>query len=287
VSSLQAAFGRSRAWQADFRSGPAFLLLLPLVTLLLLVFVVPLAYLLWTSIGHYGDIVSRAAGRRALVNTIETSALVTVLSVSIGAFLAWELRNARSRVYRWLLWATLLFPLWTSVVVRTYAFTVILGRNGLLNDGLQTLHITNHPVGLLYNDFAVVFGMTHSLIPFAALPLYATFVLIDDELLWAARSLGASYARSLSSVVLPLSLPSLVAASTLVFVVATGYYVTPTVLGGPRSPFVATIVDQQVNQLFDLPGAAAASFLLVAGGLILVIAVSLAVGWRRFEKVLS
>jgi ABC-type spermidine/putrescine transport system permease subunit I len=287
VSSARAFARPRRAWQLDLGNPVALLLLAPLAALLLFVFLIPLAWLMWTSLGHYDELISRGVARRSLTNTAETSAIVTVLSIAIGAFLAWELRNARSRLYRWFLWATLLFPLWTSVIIRNYALTVILQRNGLVNDALQKVGVVDQPLGLLYNDVAVVLGMTHSLIPFAALPLYATFVLIDDELLWAARSLGASYTRSLSSIVLPLSLPSIAAVATLVFVVATGFYVTPTVLGGPQSPFIATVIDQEVNQLFDLPGAAAASFLLVAGGLVILAAVSLAVGWRRFEKVLS
>lgn len=287
LTAAEPAFRPAKAWRQDFGKGTAFLLLAPLAVVLFFVFCVPLAWLLWSSVGHYDEIVSRSFGRRAFVNTVEISGVVTVLALSIGAFLAWQLRNARSTLYRWLLWATLLFPLWTSVIVRNYALTILLQRNGLVNDLLQASGITDQPVRLLYNDVAVVLGMTHSLIPFAALPLYAAFVLIDDELLWAARSLGASYARSLSSIVLPLALPTIVAATTLIFVIASGFYVTPTVLGGPGSPFVATLVDQQVNALFDLPGAAAASFLLVAGGIALILAATLVVGWRRFEKVLA
>ncbi|MEO8290890.1 MAG: ABC transporter permease [Gaiellaceae bacterium] len=287
VAVPEAAFPRTRAWRQDLGPGAALLLLAPLTVMLLVGFVVPLGWLLWTSLGGYGDLLSRGVARRAFENTVEVSAIVTLLAVAIGGFLAWELRNASSRLYRSLLWATLLFPLWTSVIVRNYSLTLLLQRNGLVNDALQTLGITDGPVRLLYNDAAVVLGMTHSLIPFAALPLYAAFVLIDEDLLHAARGLGASYARSLSSVALPLAGPSIVATATLVFVVASGFYVTPTVLGGPGSPFVATVIDQEINALFDLPSAAAASFALVAGGLAIVLAAVLLVGWRRLQRVLT
>jgi ABC-type spermidine/putrescine transport system permease subunit I len=286
VAVPDAALGRARAWREELGPGSTGLLLTPLLFVLALAFVVPLGWLFWTSLGHY-DLVTRGVGRRALENTVETSAVVTVFAVVIGGFLAWELRNARSRLYSGLLWATLLFPLWTSVIVRNYSLTLLLQRNGFVNDALQGLGITNGPVKLLYTDFAVVLGMTHSLIPFAALPLYAAFVLIDDDLLHAARGLGASSRRAFASIVLPLAAPSVVATATLVFVVACGFYVTPTVLGAPSSPFVATVIDQEVNALFDLPGAAAASFLLVAGGLAVVLAAGLFVGWRRMERVLS
>jgi ABC-type spermidine/putrescine transport system permease subunit I len=287
VSVRAAALKRTRTWRQELGTGTALLLLAPLAAVLVFGFLVPLGWLLWTSLGHYGDIVSRGSGRRSFENTVEISAIVTLLGVSIGAFLAWELRVARSQLYRWLLWATILFPLWTSVIVRNYSLTILLQRNGVVNDALQALSVTDQPVRLLYNDIAVVVGMVHSMIPFAALPLYAAFVLIDEELLHAARGLGASSARALTSILLPLAMPSVVATATLVFVVASGFYVTPTVLGGPGSPFVATLVDQQVNSLFDVPGAAAASFLLVAGGLAVILVAGLAVGWRRFEKVLS
>ncbi len=287
MSTRAAPLDRRRAWRHELGTGTALLLLAPLAAVLVFGFLVPLGWLFWASVGHYGDIVSRGAGRRSFENTGEISAIVTVLSVSIGAFLAWELRVARSGIYRWLLWATILFPLWTSVIVRNYSLTILLQRKGVVNDVLAATGITDEPVRLLYNDIAVVVGMVHSMIPFAALPLYAAFVLIDEELLHAARGLGASSARAVTSILLPLVLPSLVATATLVFVVASGFYVTPTVLGGPGSPFVATLVDQQVNSLFDVPGAAAASFLLVAGGLTLILIAGLAIGWRRFEKVLS
>lgn len=287
MSARAAALKRTRTWRQELGTRTALLLLAPLAAVLVFGFLVPLGWLLWASLGHYGDIVSRGAGRRSFENTVEISAIVTLLSVSIGGFLAWELRVARSRLYRWLLWGTILFPLWTSVIVRNYSLTILLQRNGVVNDALQALGVTDQPVRLLYNDLAVVVGMVHSMIPFAALPLYAAFVLIDDELLHAARGLGASPARALTSVLMPLAMPSVVATATLVFVVASGFYVTPTVLGGPGSPFVATLVDQQVNSLFDVPGAAAAAFLLVAGGLAVILVAGLAVGWRRFEKVLS
>ena len=157
----------------------------------------------------------------------------------------------------------------------------------MANDLLQTLHLTDGPSQLLYTKVAVTLGMVHSMIPYAALPLYAAFVLIDDELLAAARSLGASPIRSLVTVVLPLALPSLLATATLVFVVSTGFFVTPTVLGGPQNIFVATLIDQQVNTLFDLPGAAASAFLLLLGGLFVVAIASAVVGWRRLEKTLA
>jgi len=286
VAARGADVGRPRAWKEELSPGLSLLLLAPLLLLLALAFLVPLGWLFWTSFGHY-DLVTRGVGRRALENTVQTSALVTVLAVSIGGFLAWELRKATSRLYRTLLWGTLLFPLWTSVIVRNYALTLLLQRNGLVNDALQSLGLTDGPVRLLYSDLAVVLGMTHSLVPFAALPLYAAFVLIDDDLLHAARGLGASSARAFSSIVLPLTAPSMIATATLVFVVACGFYVTPTVLGGPSEPFVATVIDQEVNALFDLPAAAAASFVLVAGGLAIVLGAGLLVGWRRLERVLS
>jgi mannopine transport system permease protein len=257
------------------------------------VFVLPLGWLLWVSLTHgsgaanYSKLLGRSAGRHAFENTAVLSTVVTAVALIIGGFIAWELRSSRSRIYKAVLWAALLLPLWTSVIVRNYALTLVLHRRGFVNDVLQALHVTNGPAQLLYTKAAVALGMVHSMIPYAALPLYAAFVLIDDELLAAARSLGASPFRSFVTIVLPLALPSLLATATLVFVVSTGFFVTPVVLGGPQNIFVATLIDQQVNTLFNLPSAAASAFLLLAAGLVVVAAASAVVGWRRLEKALG
>ena len=284
----------AKRWEQDLGHGATLALLTPASALLALAFLVPLVWLVWVSLTDpsagphgYAQLVDRGVARRAFENTAVTSAIVTAVSVAVGAFLAWELRGARSTLYRGLLWATLLFPLWTSVIVRNYALTIILQRNGVLNDFLTGVGFVGDPVDVLYTRTAVVVGMVHSMVPYAALPLYAAFVLIDEDLLWAARSLGASRTRAMSSVVLPLALPSLIVAATLVFVVSVGFYVTPTVLGGPRNLFVATFIDQEVNQLFDVPGAAVASVVLVVGGLAVVLVTTLLVGWRRVERSLS
>lgn len=283
----------ARPWRYELGKGYALVLLGPLVAALLFVFVLPLGWLLWVSLTHgsgaanYSKLLGRSAGRHAFENTAVLSTVVTAVALIIGGFIAWELRSSRSRIYKAVLWAALLLPLWTSVIVRNYALTLVLHRRGFVNDVLQALHVTNGPAQLLYTKAAVALGMVHSMIPYAALPLYAAFVLIDDELLAAARSLGASPFRSFVTIVLPLALPSLLATATLVFVVSTGFFVTPVVLGGPQNIFVATLIDQQVNTLFNLPSAAASAFLLLAAGLVVVAAASAVVGWRRLEKALG
>jgi ABC-type spermidine/putrescine transport system permease subunit I len=220
------------------------------------------------------------------VNTATIGAAVTVASLLVGGFLAWELRWARSRAYRALLWAMLLLPLWTSVVVRNYAFTVLLQRNGVVNAVLRAGRVTHEPLALLYTKLAVFLAMTHSLIPYAALPLYGVFMLIDRDLVHAARSLGASPLRAFTSVVVPIAMPAIVGVGALVFVVASGYYVAPVLLGSPRNAFFATIVDQQVNDLYDVPGAAAAAFLLLACGTLVLLTTVAVIGRRRLASLL-
>jgi putative spermidine/putrescine transport system permease protein len=285
---------RPRAWRRDLGLGSAALLLAPFVVTLALLFLVPLGWLFWVSLtephpglGTYRDLLTRPVVWRAFENTLLVGAAVTTVSLVIGAFLAWELRNARSSLYRGVLWAAVLFPLWMSAIVRNYAFTVILERNGVINRALQATGLTDAPHDLLYTKLAVFLGMVHSMVPYAVLPLYGAFVLIDEDLLWAARSLGASRLRSLGSIVVPLALPSILAVGALVFVIACGYYIAPVVLGGPRNLFVATLIDQQINQLYDLPGAAAAAFLLLFGSVLVIALAMLALGWRRLVAVLS
>jgi putative spermidine/putrescine transport system permease protein len=125
------------------------------------------------------------------------------------------------------------------------------------------------------------------MVPYAVLPLYATFVQIDDELLWAAQSLGASYLRAFGSVVMPLAVPSFLATGAIVLVVALGFYITPLLLGGPQSQFLATAISIQIFNLFDLPGAAASGVLLLASAVICVGLAWSAVGGERIRRALA
>jgi putative spermidine/putrescine transport system permease protein len=262
--------------------------------LLGLLFVLPLARVFWVALAqptfglhHLREFLASAASRRAFANTMRISAIVTVLALLVGALVAWELRWTRSRFRRLVLWSAVIFPLWTSVVVRMYAFTILLQREGIVNGVLQWLHLTSGPLALLYTDTAVALGMLYAMLPYAILPMYATFVNIDEELIRAAESLGASRLGAFLTVIVPLALPSVLAAGAIVFVIAVGFYVTPVLLGGPSSAFLATRIDQQVFMLFDFPAAAATGSVLLVAAILIVGLAWRAVGFERIQRSLA
>ena len=184
--------------------------------------------------------------------------------------IAWELRTTRSRWKRAALWSATLFPLWTSVVVRNYAFTILLQRKGVLNTALVSTGIIDEPLGILYTDTAVILGMLYTMLPYAILPIYASLVNVDTTLVGAAESLGASRPRAIVGIVLPLIAPSVFAAAAITFVVSVGFYITPILLGGPEAPFLATFIDQQLFSLYDFPAAAATASILFLTAVLVV-----------------
>jgi ABC-type spermidine/putrescine transport system permease subunit I len=142
-----------------------------------------------------------------------------------------------------------LVPFWTSILVRSYAWMVLLGKEGPLNQALVALGIVDQPVQLLNTRFAVYIGMVHVLLPFMILPLYAVMRGIDRSLLRAAENLGARPSQVFRQVFLPLSLPGVAAGCLLVFILALGFYITPALLGGQRDVMISMLIQQQVTQL--------------------------------------
>src|SRR5262245_4804851 len=208
-------------------------LLLPAVAWLALFFVYPIGRLFYLSLfaptftlRHYARLVAAPVYLRILENTFEISLLVTVLALALGYPLAYLLASARPRAAALML-GCIMLPLLTSVLVRTYAWMVLLGRRGLVNESLVALGLLDAPVPLLYNRTGVTIGMVHVLLPFMVLPLYSAMKAIDVELVRAAENLGASPRQAFLRVYLPLSLPGVAAGCVLVFVAAIGFFVTP------------------------------------------------------------
>lgn len=226
------------------------LLVLPLLALLSFAYVAPLVTLIPSSlpdwdIGKYTRIFTEPLFRTVLFRTLRISLEVTAIVLVIAYPLAMIIWLAG----RWqrLLILIVVFPLWTSVLVRNYAWVVILG-----------------PMDLLNTETAVLIGMVHVLMPFGVLPIYGSFLQLDASLPKASSSLGASPWQTFRRVLLPLTAPGAVAAGALVFVMSLGFYITPAILGGPRSMFMANLVDQQVNRFLDFGQGAALAFVLLA-----------------------
>lgn len=288
------AEGRGRVWRNDPSATVGLLLLAPALVLLVLFFVVPILRIFWValtdptlSLDRFGDFFASPAARRSLLTTLRVSAIVTVLATLIGLVVAWELRTTTSRWKRAALWLATLFPLWTSVVVRNYAFTILLQRKGILNTTLISTGIIDEPLSILYTDVAVVLGMLYTMLPYAILPIYASLVNLDTSIVSAAESLGASRPRAVRDVVLPLIAPSVFAAAAITFVISVGFYITPILLGGPDSPFLATFIDQQLFSLYNFPAAAATASILFLTAAIVVGFAWRIVGFEQIRKALA
>lgn len=269
----------------------ALLLVAPLLAMLAGLVVYPLVKLGIDSltsgrgIGNYEAVLQSSAGRRALIVTVAASALVSVVAVAFGGLLAWYIRVSRHRSVRALLWLAILAPFWMGTVVKNYAMVIVLSAEGPLDKLLELLGLS--PVSLLYTSTAVGIGMVYTMVPYAALSLYGVFLGIDESLLQAARGLGASRLRAIASVMLPLALPGIVAASALVFAISLGFYVTPVLLGGAQTPFMASFIQDYIFTFFDVPTASAASVLLLLIALVVLGSTLALVGRARLRRALA
>ena len=294
ASAVPAHDSPGRAWRNDPSATIGLLLLAPALVLLFLFFVVPILRIFWValtdpnvSFDRFAEFFASPAARRSLLTTLRVSAIVTVLATLIGLVVAWELRTTTSTWKRAALWLATLFPLWTSVVVRNYAFTILLQRKGILNTALISTGVIDEPLSILYTDVAVVLGMLYTMLPYAILPIYASLVNLDTSIVSAAESLGANRPRAVRDVVLPLIAPSVFAAAAITFVVSVGFYITPVLLGGPDSPFLATFIDQQLFSLYNFPAAAATASILFLTAAIVVGFAWRTVGFEQIRKALS
>jgi putative spermidine/putrescine transport system permease protein len=184
--------------------------------------------------------------------------------VLLGYPIAYTMAHAGERLRRLLIFVVLI-PFWSSILVRTFAWMVLLQQKGLINKTLiEYLGLIDEPLTLIYNRTGVLIGMSHILLPFMVLPLYSVLTRIEPSLAQAAASLGAPPYRNFVRIYLPLSLPGLVAGGVLVFVIGLGYYITPALLGGPGDTMIAQLIEMQVAEFgrWGLAGALAIVLLL-------------------------
>lgn len=278
-------------WSTVLPHRWALLLAVPLLAVLFGFVVYPLVKLTIESfttgsgLGNYEAVLRSPAGKRALITTVLSSVLVSAVAVLLGGLLAWHIRIARSTAVKALLWLAVLAPFWMGTVVKNYAIVILLSGEGPLDKLLELLGLA--PVSLLYTSTAVILGMIYTMVPYAAFSLYGVFVSIDETLLDAARGLGASRARAIVSVMLPLAMPGIVASGALVFAISLGFYVTPVLLGGAQVPFMASYIQDYIFTFFNYPIASAASVILLAVAL-LTLGLALAlVGRGRLQRALA
>jgi len=244
-------------------------LLAPALFILLVFFAYPLWQIVVLSVSpgftlrHYEGLGRNSLYAQVLWNTFKIGGEVAMLCLLIGYPMAYALVHARPRLRRLLVFVVLL-PFWTSVLVRTYAWMVLLQKQGLLNKLLMWLGVIDEPLSLMFNEVGVLVGMVHVLAPFMIFPIYASLASIDPNVIRAAQGLGAGRLRTFWRVTLPLSLPGVSAGGLLVFVLAIGYFITPALLGGRKQLMVASLIDFQVTELLNWGFAGALAVALLA-----------------------
>lgn len=221
------------------------------------------------SVDAYVAVLSDKIVRAALFRTFLIAALVTGFTILIGYILALAAWKAPGRLGALIL-LLVSFPVLTSLVTRNYAWSILLGRVGPVNNFLIDVGIIREPVQFLGTQFAIVLGMVHLLVPFAVLPIFNTLWRIDPSVVRASHSLGASPWQTLRRVVIPLSVPGGVVAFVFVFVMSLGFFVTPALLGGPSNMMVANVIDMEANRFLNFSGAAAIAMLLLIATIVLL-----------------
>ena len=269
---------RRRAWSAKLPNLAAALMVLPVAVLALLFVVYPLVKLAIDAVtlgdggaANFAAVFGSAAIRNSMLNTMVMSLVVTVLCVVLGGTLAWVLARPQRAWVKALLWASILLPFWMGVVVKTYAWAVLLAKNGVVNSALISAGLAEQPLPLLYTPFAVILGMTYTMLPYAVLAMYPTISSFNQELLNSARLLGSSRTGAMAKVWLPNVAPGLVAAAAIVFAMSIGFYITPVLLGGAQVPFMASVIGDDIFAFFNYPRAAASSVVLLVVALAVMI----------------
>ena len=271
TASLPLLRGRRAAW---LRAGPA-LLVAPLVLYMLVFYALPLVSMLLRSIAdptwtleNYRRLLGDAVFLHVFWTTLRTAFVVTIGCLLLGYPVALALSRLE-RAAASVVLIIVLLPFWTSVLVRSYAWMVLLGRKGLVNETLIAAGLIDTPLKLLNTPFAVHIAMIHILLPYMILPIASVLRQIDGALPRAAAGLGAAPWRVFVQVVLPLSMPGVAAGVLLVFVLSLGFYITPALVGGPRDLMLSMLIAQQVD-LLNWPYAACLSATLLAATLLII-----------------
>jgi len=268
----------------------SFTLLLPAVGLLLVFFAYPLVELMKASVfdpafslAHFEKFFSRKVYPRVFFNTVEISVLVTIFCFLIGYPAAYFLAHVRSSIRPFLIFLILL-PLWVSILIRSYSWMAVLGREGLINALLIGLGLTTEPVPMLYTTGAVYVAMVQILLPIMILTSYAVMVEIDRDLIRAARVLGASPFRAFLFVYLPLSLSGARNGAIIIFILSMGFFITPALVGGRKDMMIGNLIVFQIDELVNWGFASAIGIVLLVSTICIVLLLRLvldaAIPWR-------
>ena len=250
----------------------------PSIFSIIAIIMIPVGWLFYLSfIGNGGDfslvnyqrMIEYKSYARVYLITFQVSILTTLLCVIIGFPLAYFLAQLPQKIAG-ILMLTVLLPFWTSLLVRTYAWLVLLQKKGLLNDFAIQIGLWETPVKLVHNMTGTLIGMAHIMLPFLILPLYGAMRRIEPEMMHAASNLGAKPIQAFWKIFFPISLPGLVAGSLIVFVLCLGFYVTPAVLGGGRVVMIATQITAILENQFNWGAASALGVVLLVTTMIIL-----------------
>jgi len=268
-----ASTGGSARWWHRNRNGLLLgLAAAPAILFLFVLFLYPVALLLLQSFAGgnleaYHKALTDGLYVGVLIDTMLIAAYVSLACLLLGYPVAYFLASAPPP------WPTIgiafvLLPFWTSILVRTYGWMIILGRNGIINRALMDLGLTSHPIPMLNNLTGVLIGMVHVLLPYMVFPLYAVMRRVDNSLVSAAQGLGAPGWQIFRRIYFPLTLPGVLAGITLVYILSIGFFITPALLGGGRVIMIAVLIEMQVRQFLNWSFAAALSVVLLLATLL-------------------
>jgi len=277
-------FRRSKGWQLTGLISPGLLWILlffniPLLIMLFISFVergraggikLPPVYTLENYKQFFNACISQFAGPECnsllyldiFGHSLRIGLLVTFLCIILGYPLSYFMAKQK-QVWRDALMVLVIIPFWTNFLVRTYALKSVLATEGLLNTFLLNLHLIKQPLDLLFNEFSVVIGLIYGYLPFAVLPMYTSIEKFDHSLMEAAADLGAPPQKAFWRVMLPMTLPGVVAALVLVFVPVVGAFITPDIMGGGKVEMIGTLINRQFGVARNWPFGSAISLVLM------------------------
>jgi spermidine/putrescine transport system permease protein len=261
----------------------------------LVFFVLPLGFIaamsLWArtpegivrtwNLANYAAFFGNPSLREGLWNSLEITATVTALSVLLAYPLAWFIAMQVPRRWQRLALILAILPFWTSYVVRSYAWFLLLAQNGFINQALTGVGLIDGPLGLANTRIATVIGFTHFFVMLLTLTIYANLVQLSPNYARAAADLGANRFQVFSHVILPLTLPGIMVGAFLTFVLCIGDYITPQILGGNNELTLPQIIMIQIGRRADFPMAAAIGMVLMA---VVALAYLACARWLRIER---
>jgi putative spermidine/putrescine transport system permease protein len=282
--------GTVRATKLEARDARIMLyFVLPCLLFMLAVFLYPIVNVIAQSVmtldgaftwAGYKDLLSSRLFRKVLLTTFEISFLATIVTVFFAYPVAYHLAKQppRARAFYMVL---VLLPFWTSILVKSFAFTVVLGTDGIINQGIKALLGQDQGVKLLFNRIGVMIGLAHFFIPFMVFPILTSLLAISPDLPKAAQLMGSGAGRIFFRITLPLSMPGVIAGSLLTFILSLGFFVTPRLLGGRQDIMMANLVDLYTRETLNWTLASSISVVLLVLSLILIFVLTRVPGGRQ------